>query len=259
MENQQGVVRDKGNLLSIQTPIQIELVRIPAGEFLMGSDPTSDKFGDRRKEQPQHLVYLDEYFIAKYPITNSQYDVFLKSTDYPTVRSWRGDNLPKGKESHPVTDIAWNDAMAFVSWLSKETDQPFRLPSEAEWEKAARGLDGRIFPWGNEWDPNRVSGENVCTGETTPVGSFSPQSDSPYKIVDMAGNTFEYCNSAYKKYPYVADDGREDQSAENRKVIRGGPTMIEGWWDVLRCAVRHSAAADKPGKRCGFRVAMSVK
>jgi len=164
---------------------------------------------------------------------------------------------PVGKENHPVTDIAWEDAEPFVSWLRVKSDQPFRLPTEAEWEKTARGTDGRIFPWGNEWDPERFGGEYLWAGETTPVGFSSPHCDSPYGAADMCGNTFEYCSSEYKDYPYIADDGREDQSIKNRKVIRSGPSNTERWWDVLRCAVRHSAATDKPGKLCGFRVALS--
>lgn len=256
MGNHQDMKDTKFEIFTLESPVQMEFVRIPAGEFLMGSDPAIDEYGNRGKEQPQHLVYLDEYFIGKYPVTNEQYVVFLEMTGYPIVSGWKSNNPPEGKENHPVIDILWHDAMVFVDWLRRTSGMPVRLPSEAQWEKAARGTDGRIFPWGNDWDHSRVSIENKNAKDTTPVGTFSPHGDSPYHVVDMAGNTFEYCSSAYKKYPYNAEDGREDTTIDNRKVLRSGPTYVEGWWDVLRCAVRHSTATDKIGKRCGFRVAI---
>jgi formylglycine-generating enzyme required for sulfatase activity len=142
-------------VLAVHAPIYIELVRVPSGEFLMGSDPTKDRHGDREKEQPQHLVFLHEYYIGRYPVTNFQYAAFVRSTAHQMPRSWKNGEFPSGKENHPVSDVSWNDAIAFCKWLSQASGKPFRLPSEAEWEKAARGTDGRIFPWGNSWDPTK--------------------------------------------------------------------------------------------------------
>ncbi|MCQ3980108.1 MAG: hypothetical protein DPW09_42365 [Anaerolineae bacterium] len=133
--------------VTITNPFHLELVRVPAGEFLMGSDPAKDK-NVQQDEQPQHRVYVSEFFIGKYPITNEQYAVFVKATKHRTPNHWDKGKIPAGQENHPVVYISWGDAAAFCQWLSRASGQSFRLPTEAEWEKAARGTDGRIYPWG---------------------------------------------------------------------------------------------------------------
>jgi formylglycine-generating enzyme required for sulfatase activity len=231
----------------IESPIRIESVRVPAGEFLMGSDPARDAHA-RGREQPQHSVYLPAYHIGKYPVTNAQYAAFAGA-----------DAVPPGRENHPVVGVSWSEAVAFCRWLRQESGQPFRLPSEAEWEKAARGTDGRTFPWGDAWDESRVSLEvRGLSDVTTTVGTYAPGADSPYCASDVVGNGFEWCSRLYKKYPYRAQDGREDLSAPGRRVLRSGP-YSHAWWDLYRCAVRHSGAApDVRAKRCGLRVAVSI-
>jgi formylglycine-generating enzyme required for sulfatase activity len=125
--------------------------------------------------------------------------------------------------------------VAYCNWLAEVTGKAYRLPSEAEWEKGARGAAGRIYPWGNEWDPNRCNSSEGGPGDTTPVGGY-PQGASPYGLLDMAGNVWEWCHSLYKPYPYDAKDGREDPKATAPRVVRGG-----AFGDLernIRCACR---------------------
>jgi hypothetical protein len=136
------------DLLSITAPIHLELVRVPAGEFLMGSDPRVDKETER-EERPQHKLFLPEFFIGKYPVTNAQYAGFVEATRRKAPAHWEKGAIPAGKVEHPVVNVSWKDAVHFCRWLSDAKRTSFWLPSEAEWEKAARGADGRIYPWGN--------------------------------------------------------------------------------------------------------------
>ena len=137
------------DLLTIESPIHLELVRVPAGEFLMGSDPKVDKDASA-DEQPQHRLYLPEFYIGKYPVTNEQYAAFVKAARQAAPQHWKNGQIPAGKGDHPVVDVSWQDAVAFCRWLSQASGKAIRLPTEAEWEKAARGSDGRIYPWGND-------------------------------------------------------------------------------------------------------------
>jgi formylglycine-generating enzyme required for sulfatase activity len=247
-----GHVTPTPEILAISHPISLLLVRIPAGEFQMGSVVSRDKDA-RVEELPPHHVYVPEFHIGKYPVTNHQYRTFVRATGHQAPRPWKEVEIPWGKYNHPVFDVSWEDAVAFCDWLSRETKQPFRLPTEAEWEKAARATDGRIYPWGD--DP---PGQDRCNlGEdirgTTSIGRYSPQGDSPYGCADMAGNVYEWCQSLYEPYPYQADDGREDIHAIGHRVLRGG-----AFWDdaaSVRCAFRLRGL---PGRRIhnpGFRVA----
>ena len=198
----------------------IELIRIPAGEFLMGSDPAQDEDA-QDDEQPQHRVYVPEYSIGKYPVTNEQYAAFVKATGYEASGHWGKGEIPSGKENHPEVYVFWDDAVAYCQWLSEATGQNLRLPTEAEWEKAARGTDGRIYPWGNEWDPTRLNSLEGGPEDTMPVGHYSPGGDSPYGVADMAGNVWEWCT-----------DGNNDRA----RVLRGGAFNSNASW--VRCATR---------------------
>jgi formylglycine-generating enzyme required for sulfatase activity len=231
------------DVLTINKPIQLELVRIPAGEFLMGSDPEIDKDA-QKNEQPQHTVSLPDYYIAKTPVTNAQYAAFVQATGHSKPNHWKRGKIPKGKAEHPIAYISWADAAAFCQWLSRETGQTVRLPTEAEWEKAARGTDGRLYPWGNERDKTKLNSYEGGVRDTTPVGRYSPQGDSPYGVADMAGNVWEWCatkyDQSYKSYPYdtAEDEWSADYLAEpGFRVLRGG-----SWNNNLhdaRCADRY--------------------
>jgi formylglycine-generating enzyme required for sulfatase activity len=178
--------------------------------------------------------------------------------------------IPPGKESHPVTKASCKEAQLYIGWLN-ETAQgelpagtTFRLPSEAEWEKAARGTDGRLYPWGNEFDKHKCNTQEGGEKGSTRVGRFSPDGDSPYGVADMAGNVWELTRSIWGatiwkpdfNYPYVSDDGREtDQDISRLRITRGG-TFKSDRKDA-RCAWRGFATAHNNDFGCGFRVVVS--
>ena len=219
------------------------LIRIPDGEFLMGSDSKRDPEA-RADEQPQHRVHLSDYFIAQSPITNYQYQIFKDATEPRKLGETTRWQCPPGKEKHPVVNISWDEATAFCMWLSQETGVIFRLPTEAEWEKAARGPStgsgaGRIFPWGDVWETNRANIGDAHVG-TTPVGQFSPEGDSLYGIVDMSGNVWEWC----------ADRYGENEYKSRKKVIRNPYGPEEGEGVVVRGgafdkSVKHARCANR--------------
>jgi formylglycine-generating enzyme required for sulfatase activity len=135
-------VRSREKAAPARQPIEPEMVLIPAGKFLMGSDPSVDK-NARDNEQPQHTLHLPDYYLAKTPVTNAQYAAFVQATYRRQPEGWEHGKPPSGKEDHPVVHVSWHDAVAYCRWLSEVTGRPYRLPSEAEWEKGARGTDGR--------------------------------------------------------------------------------------------------------------------
>jgi formylglycine-generating enzyme required for sulfatase activity len=239
-----GTIRRDGERLMVLLAegVELELVRIPAGAFLMGSDKAKDKAA-YDNELPQHKVNLGEYWMGKYPLTNAQYRCFTRAAGYFT----------SAKEDHPVVYVSWDEAVQYCQWLSQMTGKAFRLPSEAEWEKAARGTDGRLYPWGNE-----ISTYNRCNFDVkdiTPVGKYSPQGDSPYGCADMAGNVWEWTHSLLKPYPYRADDGREDEGNRWGRVLRGGSFINHQ--KSGRCASRDRYDSVARYQYCGFRVSAS--
>jgi formylglycine-generating enzyme required for sulfatase activity len=230
----------------------LEMVLIPAGEFLMGSDPSVDKYV-RDDEQPQHTLYLPDYYLAKMPVTNAQYAAFVQATDHDWPKHWGDGKPPWGEKDHPVTAVTWHDALAYCDWLAEVTGKPFCLPSEAEWEKGARGNNGRFYPWGNQWDAARCNSKEGGKEDTTPVGAYS-QGASPYGLLDMAGNVWEWTRSVYKGYLYDPEDGRENLEVEARRVLRGG--MFRSGLKSVRCACRFGELPHNSYKYYGFRVAI---
>ncbi|MFN8483788.1 MAG: SUMF1/EgtB/PvdO family nonheme iron enzyme [Anaerolineae bacterium] len=256
----------------------IAWVFIPAGAFRMGSDRETDPeaYGD---ETPRHPVRLDAFAISRYPITVAQFRPFVESDGYsnagywtPDGRRWKADrrapalwNDPTwALDNHPVVGVTWYEANAYCAWLSQRLGARVRLPSEAEWEKAARGVDGRIYPWGDGFDANRGNVYDTQITRTSAVGIF-PLPDGPWpddNPLDMCGNVWEWTRSLWGKnssqpdftYPYVPGDERENElaGADFLRVVRGG-----AWYYNLRharCAYRLRCAPDYGYFDVGFRV-----
>jgi formylglycine-generating enzyme required for sulfatase activity len=233
--------------------LEPEMILIPAGDFLMGSDLAKDDWS-MDVEQPQHTLRLPGYYIARTPITNAQYAAFVEATGHRSPWYRKRNEPPQAIQDHPVVNVSWHDALAYCGWLTELTGKPYRLPSEAEWEKAARGTRGRIYPWGDEWDPRRCNSEENDIDDTTPVGAY-PSGASPYGLLDMAGNVWEWTRSLRRRYPYDPKDGREDLGARGRRVrrvMRGGAFNDQAW--VVRCTYRLWFAPDARGRIIGFRV-----
>ena len=203
-------------IVSLAPGVQMAFERVAGGPFLMGSRP--DDVAAFADERPQLTLHLPTYFMGRHPVTVRQFAAFVRATGYECA----ADNDVTRRPAFPVTGVLWHDALAFCRWASVYTGRNIRLPTEAEWEKAARGADGRLFPWGNEpADPSRCNMALYLRGPSI-VGRYSPQGDSPYGCTDMAGNVWEWTSSLYRPYPYAPDDGREDAEAAGRRVLRGG-------------------------------------
>ena len=271
-------VRSNGGAEDIAAYLEVaivsEMVHIPAGEFIMGSDIGNED------ELPAHTVVLDEYWIDKYEVTNAQYADFLNDAkakgeitsgltyvkkngkflmyQIPIQRDGHNVGCPisyinqkyivdRHEANTPARFVTWYGALAYAQFYDK------RLPTEAEWEKAARGTNAYAYPWGDseptQWDCNY----NENLGYLTIVGNYSPLGESPYGCADMAGSVWEWCNSLYKMYPYNKDDGREDLSQEGYRVLRGGS------WDgpvmTIRSALRSYNETEFQHPSFGFRCA----
>lgn len=238
----------------VTSPVHIECVRVAAGEFLMGSALVQDREA-AKGEQPRHRVYLAEFYIGKYPVTNAQYAAFVESAGYEAPPYWFQEGIPAGKDDHPVVQTSWRDARAFCVWLSESTGRSFCLPTEAEWEKTARGPQASLYPWGDRSPTAELCNCNMQVGHTTPVGQYA-KNVSSYGALDLAGNVGEWTSSLYRPYPYRVDDGREDPLAEGVRVVRGGAFSLMDW--NARCACRLRYAPDRRSDNLGFRVLVSA-
>ena len=234
-----------------------EMIHIPAGEFVMGSDPRKDPEA-KEEELPKHTLYLPTCCLSKAPVTNLQYAAFVEATSYAQPAFFQEGGAPPGKEDHPVVYVSWHDAMAYCRWLSETTGRDFSLPSEAEWEKGARGTDGRIYPWGNSFNDEWCN----CSGEDTTAVGFYPSGNSPYGLTDMLGNVWEWTRSLWGKeqappefsYAYDPEDGRENLKAVDdvKRVVRGGSFNSREW--LLRCSARYADSPLCKNEYIGFRV-----
>jgi formylglycine-generating enzyme required for sulfatase activity/tRNA A-37 threonylcarbamoyl transferase component Bud32 len=214
---------EKSHKIILNSIDNSSMVLIPKGYFFMGHNNSESN------EYPEHKVFLDDYYIDRYPVTNIQYDIFIKNTSYEAQGKW-GKYFSKVSEDHPVINISWQDAKAYADWAGK------RLPSEAEWEKAARGTDRRTYPWGNKWDENLCNNMDLDMRElkekmsdivngrgTLPAGSFLGGA-SPYGIMDMAGQVLEWCADWYDPhyYQYNIKENPTGPRSGREKVLRGG-------------------------------------
>lgn len=248
---------EKNRLLSQAVP---GMVLIREGAFIMGSDKVdvedqAAEFGSSRPwyldEHPERRIFLEPFFIDKHEVSNAQYKKFIEAANYDPPSHWINRNYPPGQADHPVSRVNWFDAMHYCRWAGK------RLPTEAEWEKAARGTDGREYPYGETYDETKANIVGVGETGTAPVGFFA-EGKSPYGVYDMAGNVAEWTSDWYQAYP-----GSTHVSpffGEEFKVIRGG-----GWARAhfsikifSRAAHRFYAAPHETFTNVGFRCAKSL-
>ncbi|HEY5871461.1 MAG TPA: formylglycine-generating enzyme family protein [Candidatus Tectomicrobia bacterium] len=246
-------------------------VEIPTGPFLMGSSDEADPLW--LKASPQRKVTLPSYYMARYPVSVAQFRAFVEASDHLPAHK---DSL-KGLSNHPVVWVSWHDAIAYCRWLTdrlrawletphlladllRTKDWRVTLPSEAEWEKAARGIDGRAYPWGDEPDPDCANSNATGIHTTSAVGCF-PHGVSPYGVEELSGNVWEWTRSLEGSYPYpvrqAARAKREDlQASEDAsRDLRGG-----AFWDdhqLVRCAYRNRNVARLVNLDVGFRVALA--
>lgn len=207
------------------------------------------------KETPAHTVELEDFWIAKYPVTNGEYRDFLEDTGREGRPShWYLGAYPYERSNHPVAGLSPEDADAYAAWLGERSGHPWRLPTEAEWEHAAKGPDGREFPWGATFGPHAANTRETGIHTTSPVGAF-PAGRSPYGVCDLGGNVEEYVADLYVPYPggpYVVDHLVETMGGY--RVARGGSFSRFG--DLTRTRRRHGAFPG-PLYPVGFRLATS--
>ncbi|HAS17961.1 MAG TPA: hypothetical protein DCR39_08780 [Nitrospiraceae bacterium] len=196
-----------------------DMVYVPEGEFTMGSDDWWPKC------QPEHKRSLKGFYIDKYEVTNKRYNRFVEATRRKPPDHWVKGEIPKDRADHPVVFVTWNDANDFCQWEGK------RLPTEPEWEKAARGTDKRTFPWGDKFDARKGNMPQLGKEDTTPVGSFE-NGKSPYGVYDLAGNVWEWTDDWFKPYP--GNKHPDENYGEKYRVLRGG-----SWYDCTyyKCGI----------------------
>ncbi len=230
-------------------PSSSEMILIPAGYFWMGAQECeydSTKKGNFEiNRKGQHRVYTEAFYIDITPVTNEQYRIFVEETGYNSEGDWE-KYFTDGKECHPVVNITWYDADTYAGWAKK------RLPSEAEWEKASRGGDGRKWPWGNLWDEKKLNSRESKLGNTTDVKKY-PRGDSIYGIMDTVGNVWEWTSDWYFPYPY---EGPYISVEGDKKALRGG--SYNDPKDKCTCDSRNWGFPENKSAFRGFRCAKDV-
>jgi formylglycine-generating enzyme required for sulfatase activity len=256
------------------SPTAPNLARIPAGDFLMGAADAEDD------ERPVHRVYVSEFFIGRFAVTHDEYARFIRATGHPApgIRGlpmiahgerdslfrelaapyvWDHDQPPAGHGSHPVVLVRYDDALAYCRWMSVTLGRTVRLPTEAEWEKAARGgTDGQRYPWGNDLDPSHG---NFLTDAaikhqrgTRPTGTYPPNA---YGLYDVCGNVWEWVSDWYSADYYGLGEMRDPAGPEwgSMRIVRGG-SWVNDDVSMLRCAYRHKVPPDTYAYSVGFRI-----
>jgi formylglycine-generating enzyme required for sulfatase activity len=230
------------------------MVHVPAGDGWLGTGDAEVRHLERalpgagtwrekgrfRREQPRHRVFLGAYALGRTPVTVGQFRFFVQDGGYRRATLWTeagrrwveatGRQHPDhwheprwtGEDNLPVVGVTWYEAVAFARWLSAVSGRTYRLPSEAEWEQAARGGRNWTYPWGEELDITRCNIRDSGLGRTVPVGAYSPAGDSAYGCAEMVGNVSEWTSTRYAAYPYEAHDGRERLAGDRERVTRGG-------------------------------------
>jgi formylglycine-generating enzyme required for sulfatase activity len=232
------------------------LCAVAAGSFLMGTQAGCDPEA-KDTEFPQHQVTLGGCSIGMYQVTVAEYGCAVRvgAVREPPLGEWLPIEWPAQllRPEHPAVCVSWPDALAYAAWLADVSGRPWRLATEAEWEKAARGADGRTYPWGDMWDATRANTNDGGPGRTTPVGSY-PDGVSPCGAYDLAGNVWEWTSSLLQPYAYVAGDGRERLDAERFRVLRGGSWNYPA--QGARTARRGNADPSSVRGSFGFRLVL---
>lgn len=205
-----------------------------------------------QNELPQHEVVLPHYCIGRYPVTNEEYAHYVQAKDALPPSHWKGAIPSEEIKNHPVINVSLLEATAYTEWLRTQTGHAYRLPTEEEWEKAARGCwpNNRVYVWGDQWQANRCNTKEAGMGTTTAVTHYVATNTSPYGIVDMLGNVWEWTASDYKPY---ATNQFETTSA-GKYVVRGGCWDYEQQYAHVACRGRYNPAERRP--YLGFRLAV---
>jgi formylglycine-generating enzyme required for sulfatase activity len=234
----------------------LEMVFIPAGEFEMGSSEEevqalAEEYGVHPSlfaiETPRRKVYVKSFLIDRYPVTNAEYAQFLEATKRSAPWTWPGGKYPAGEDDYPVTGVSWEEAAAYAAWAGK------RLPTAEEWEKAARGTDGRVYPWGNDWREDACWTDAAdcpqALARTTPVGAF-PAGASPYGVMDMCGNVAEWTATEAS--------GPDPKSNLRCYVVKGAGGAHRQRYNFRCAALAFSAHQTRRHTWLGFRCAMDA-
>jgi iron(II)-dependent oxidoreductase len=239
------------------------MVYIPAGSFWMGRDSAP---GVPPLEMPKTRVELPAYYIGKYPVKNREFAEYVRQTrvPVPVELGWEGRNPAKDQLDQPVRGVTWQEALDYCTWLKEQTGLDYTLPSEAQWERAARGDDERPYPWGDTWVEGRSNQGNSRTAKVT---EFPAQ--SVFDLHDLVGNVLQWTSTLWGEkrlladylYPWQPDDGRDDLNANRqlRRILRG--SSHDDPQSECTCTSRRSflpADRGQPGKRHGFRVVRSA-
>lgn len=238
------------------------MVMVPAGEFIMGTNRTDSenthlKIGTvkplYKDQHPEHKVHLDTFYIDEKEVTNREYKKFIDSVEFPELPGhWEDGTFPEGKGDLPVTNVTWREALAYALWAGK------RLPTEAQWEKAARGTDGRLFPWGDEYQKGWAN-VGVDGAKTLAAGGSYTKDISLYHVFDMAGNVMEWTSSWYQ--PYSGNNYQFKKFGKEFKVLRGNGFQKGGHYflEAYRYAFyRTEAKPDEYFENVGFRCVIPV-
>ncbi|MGD2089837.1 MAG: SUMF1/EgtB/PvdO family nonheme iron enzyme [Candidatus Aminicenantes bacterium] len=243
-----------------------KMVHVESGEFTRGGDEDDD-------EKPIGQIYLDEFMMGKYPVTNEEFKAFIIDGGYEKKDLWTSEGWQWRKDekilapdnwhdrkwngpNFPVVGVSWYEAAAYVKWLSQKTGENYVLPTEAQWEKAGRGASGLIYPWGNKFDKNLCNSWEGGLKRTSPVGVF-PGGESPYGCMDMAGNVWEWCGDWYEKdyYQTCPVKNPKGPNTGSHRVFRGGSWGDNAWY--CRAAYRLGNHPAIRGADFGFRLARS--
>jgi toxoflavin biosynthesis protein ToxD len=237
-------------------PILPDLITIPAGRVTMGGYGTAWSVTER----PAAEVHVEAFAIGRTPVTVAEFVVFMRATGAKPRRAWGGLTPPPGIEDHPVTNCSWRDASAYAEWLSCETGRSFCLPTEAQWERAARGDTVCCWPWGDVFAQRCANTSEADIGRTTPVTAH-PDGASPFGVLDMAGNVWEWTRDLWKPYPYTPTLENPPlpvgSHEDSRRVLRGGSWMGDSGFARCASRVRWQPISIFSGQ-VGFRLACAL-